>query len=402
VPLLELNPGRKNSWRWLPILLFFSVLVTFLGLRTVLASNITTNGGNPINFGQGVTTVTSCSGKESIIITPKVSFVNNSKTADAFYFSSVTVANIPATCYGKDFQLNAYDSNGTTSPLALFNTTQKDVVIYNNNGEFSAAKGSTAGLEIITNSTSSFTVIFTEPVALSTSVFAVTLQSTSHSASNCLQDGMDCLIGQTGPGGGIVFYYDPQGFNCGSTFTATGSLLKNKCHTLEAAPRNWYYSLDPNCEWAYCKIPDNDPALYWAVSVGSIPGVNPTQTSVPAFHGLNATGSQMGIGFANSEAIIDQMGPFDPQKNSYAAGAARAYLGNGFNDWYMPSWAELEQLCALKGVGGFVQNVTYLSSTEARDDFYSSILFSGDELYNFGGNGYFKSWHDFVRPIRAF
>ena len=129
MPLLELNPGRKNSWRWLPILLFFSVLVTFLGLRTVLASNITTNGGNPINFGQGVTTVTSCSGKESIIITPKVSFVNNSKTADAFYFSSVTVANIPATCYGKDFQLNAYDSNGTTSPLAPFSIQPKKMLL---------------------------------------------------------------------------------------------------------------------------------------------------------------------------------------------------------------------------------------------------------------------------------
>jgi hypothetical protein len=53
-----------------------------------------------------------------------------------------------------------------------------------------------------------------------------------------------------------------------------------------------------------------------------------------------STGSNIGTGSANTDAIIASQGA----SNSYAAGLARAYTGGGFNDWYLPSASELLKL----------------------------------------------------------
>jgi hypothetical protein len=59
--------------------------------------------------------------------------------------------------------------------LALFDTTTKDAVIYNDSGNFVSASGSS--VTVVTNSTSSFTATFAVPVALSAQVARITLQS---------------------------------------------------------------------------------------------------------------------------------------------------------------------------------------------------------------------------------
>ena len=78
------------------------------------------------------------------------------------------------------------------------------------------------GLSVITNSTSSFTVTFTAPVAASSNVFNLTVESVAHTPLSCFEGG-DCIVGDMGPGGGTVFYVLAAGFSCGPDFTETGS-----------------------------------------------------------------------------------------------------------------------------------------------------------------------------------
>ena len=141
-------------------------------LKGTLAANITLGGGI-VEFGQGVQVTTACSGSTPLTVTPVASF-NNQSGSGTFYFKSFSISNIPSTCNGKSFTLNAYDST-TATTLSLFDSTSKDVVIYNDNGSYMSASGSS--VIVVTNSSSSFTATFSSPAAPAAQVARVTLQS---------------------------------------------------------------------------------------------------------------------------------------------------------------------------------------------------------------------------------
>ena len=173
------DPQRRK----LPAFLAFLLLLvggTYF-VQTTLAANISLNTGSSIEFGQGILATTACSDATDLTITPYSSFTNASG-AGAFYFSSVKVSNIPTSCYGVDFTINAYD-NTSSSPLALFNSTSANAVVYNNNGTFERGVGTLEGANISSGS-GTFTITFTNPVATTESVFKLTLQSSAHVASS--------------------------------------------------------------------------------------------------------------------------------------------------------------------------------------------------------------------------
>jgi len=163
----------------------FSKLFSFVGIGALLvvgstfAANINLNSG-PVEFGQGVTATTACSGATNLTITPNATFTNASGSG-AFKFSSLTVSNIPSGCNGKDFTINAYGSTDST-PLALFNTTSTTAVAYSNAGTFELGVGTLTDASI-TSGSGTFTITFTNPVALASSVFKITIQSGAHSES---------------------------------------------------------------------------------------------------------------------------------------------------------------------------------------------------------------------------
>ena len=160
-----------------PFVAFFLVIVTgSYFVQTTLAANISLNPGGPVEFGQGIYATVACSGTTNLTVTPNSTFVNASG-GGAYYFSSVTVSNIPSNCQGKDFIINAYD-NTESAPLTLFNSTSKSVVVYNNAGTFQLGAGST-GMNISSGS-GTFTATFVSPVATTASVFRITIQSGSH------------------------------------------------------------------------------------------------------------------------------------------------------------------------------------------------------------------------------
>jgi hypothetical protein len=386
------SPTKK---KFSSILAFLMLLVggTYL-VQTTLAANISLNTGAPIEFGQGITATAACSGATDLTITPYSSFTNASG-AGAFYFSSVKVSNIPTSCYGVDFTINAYD-NTSSSPLALFNSTSASAVVYNNNGTFERGTG-TAGMSV-TSSSGTFTATFTVPVAQSSNVFKLTIQSGAHTSAPVY------TVGQVGPGGGFIYYVNADGFDCGSSFTSTGSPTGEKCNYLEVAPSGWNTGTDPAKAWAVNAYIESD--------ISTIPN------ETDAYNNLLG----VGLGYKNSVAIVAQNGAYNASSNDYAAGAARAYAGGSKSDWYLPSTAELNLLCQwARGVapsvttrcmGGTLNSATYGAGTSG----FSSTSYSASSEYNASSSwrqvfedvssGLQSSTNKFgkpvVRPVRAF
>ena len=216
-------------------------------------------------------------------------------------------------------------------------------------------------------------------------------------ALTCAEGGT-CVVGNTGPGGGIVYYVDTAGFSCGSGFTATGSPTGGKCNYLEAAPSLWNGGADPTKPWA--------------VTANQSTGV----TVITDEASVNNSSTGIGLGLKNSIAIVAQNGAYDATSNNYAAGAARAYAGNSKSDWYLPTTAELNLLCqwgrnVTQVVGTACTGGTLNTGTGASGGFVGDVYWSSSEydavyawgqVFGSGNRGHLKHTTLYVRPVRAF
>ena len=83
VDLDQISVKKKLS----PLIAFLLLLVggSFF-VQTTLASNISLNAGDPIQFGQGITQTVACSGLTNLTITPNSTFTNVSGSG-AHYLS---------------------------------------------------------------------------------------------------------------------------------------------------------------------------------------------------------------------------------------------------------------------------------------------------------------------------
>ena len=114
-----------------------------------------------------------------------------------------------------------------------------------------------------------------------------------------------------------------------------------------------------------------------------------------AWQELLNTSKLIGEGKANTENILAKY-PAAIFPNS-AAAVARAYRGGGYDNWYLPSKEELNQLYLNRSaVGGFASGV-YWSSTEYVANLAWSQFF--DDGYQ---SGDYKGGECRVRPVRAF
>ena len=115
----------------------------------------------------------------------------------------------------------------------------------------------------------------------------------------------------------------------------------------------------------------------------------------PPLSNTNATGTAIGTGLSNTNAIITVQGG---TSTSYAAGLARAYNEGGYSDWYLPSKDELNKLYLNRFlIGGFSPN-SYWSSTEVNTNAaWLQNFFDGSQR-----NDELKSDLFYVRAIRAF
>ena len=350
----------------------FGVLLLLAGgfyLNTTLAANINISTGGKVEFGQGIAMTTACSGSTALTVTPRSSFVNASGTG-SFYFSSITVSNIPSSCNGVDFQISAYDST-TSTALPIFGETKTVASIWNNGGSYQGGKGWIGSS--ITSETGTFTVSFTTPVALASNVERLTIQSTSHVAGDCRTESL-CAVGDIGPGGGMVFY-------AGAPFTMAGATCNTSCRYLAWAPVSWASTQSQNGSF-------------------SQPGTSTADARVTLMPSnlLVGTSTSFGSGLNNTMLMANAAGSGTSSNNG--AKAALLYAGNDSSagQWFLPSRDELVAL--------------YQSSVRSRGNFQALNLWSSSEVNSV--NNYQVSMDDgavtaesrgipkLFRPIRAF
>ena len=310
-PINQLRP-RSSVF---PSILALVVLLAGGGfyLSSTLAANITLSSGGSIEFGQGVSQAVACSESQNVTVTPRSSFVNATNGTGTYYLGSITVANIPTSCYGVNFKLSAFGPSSST-PLALFNSTSTEAVVYNNSGSFEARPLGSAFS--ISGGSGTFTVTFNTPVAEAYSVSKVTIQSAS---------GQAVQLGETGPGGGVIFYKASTPFSCGPTRAAT-------CSYLEAAPNGWQ-------------------------GAGATDDRNPdtNRTWSPTGQRSSVIASEEGIGWGYKHSVTIAALAGSNTTNS-AATLARSYsvtVGSTvYNDWFLPSKDELNEMYLQKSMIG--------------------------------------------------
>ena len=132
---------------------------------------------------------------------------------------------------------------------------------------------------------------------------------------------------------------------------------------------------------------------------GIIAATSDQSTGIQWYNGAytttSATGTAIGTGLSNTNAIIASQGA---TSTDYAAGLARAFGGGGYSDWYLPSKDELNQLYINRvAIGGFTSDY-YWSSTENTNLFAWYQLFSDGSQGSNGKNTAIVS----VRAIRTF
>jgi hypothetical protein len=165
-------------------------------------------------------------------------------------------------------------------------------------------------------------------------------------------------LGDTGPGGGKIFYVSTEGF----TMTDTGEIY----HYLEAAPN------------------DMPTTLTWASSAF-------INTSIPVTK--YPVGYSIGAGRKNTAAILAI------DANAPAAKACVEYNYNGMTDWFLPSYPELEMLSTNRSHVGNMRSEQYWASTESTSDDSNAWSYY---FPNYGSVGGGKGTAIYVRAIRAF
>ena len=194
--------------------------------------------------------------------------------------------------------------------------------------------------------------------------------------ATCAQGGV-CVVGNTGPGGGIVFYVAP------TTFASIGSACTPNCKYLEAAPVSWGNGITVQ-GGETSGTTTSDPRLKWC-----------SNTSTKTF----ATGTAIGTGLANTNLM-----------NGCTSGAgfhARAYRGGGLSDWYLPSRREMLEMFIYNyrqtpPVSLSMTNMdNYWSSTETDNEL--AVRTDVNPACGDGGcqHAQWKTEPHSVRPIRA-
>jgi hypothetical protein len=235
--------------------------------------------------------------------------------------------------------------------------------------------------------------------------------ATGVTALTCATGGT-CDVGDTGPGGGKVFYVRAGG----GTFTSTGSDCGTTCKYLEAAPT------------------DQSAAIVWATAAlfcyqaGSDVGASNCQTNSIYSNGAGQAASRtaalaIGMGMSNTNQVHARLTTAGGEAtNTYAAGIAFAFTNNGKTDWHLPSNDELNQMCKWqrgvawtsdatvctggtlnsgRGASGFTAD-NYFGSSEI-DNGVAGVNLASFQSFNNGflGGGN-KSDPGFVRVVRAF
>ena len=291
--------------------------------------------------------------------------------------------------------MNGYtvtSTGGTVASYSLTGTLPAGV-------SFSTTTGRITGTPTVTQTATTYTITATNTSGSTTATFTLTVVRTY-------------AVGDTGPGGGKVFYVRAGG----GTFTATGSDCNTACKYLEAAPTDQSAGI----VWAtgvnVCYAELSDAAVSSCASLAGSRSIYPH----PGQADSRTAATAIGMGMSNSNQIYARLTTAGGSAaNTHAAGVAWEYTNNGKTDWYLPSRDELNQMCKWQrgvawtsdatvctggtlnsgpGASGFSDAGGYWSSSEGE------ATNAWGQSFGHGGQGnYGKLNNDvFLRPVRAF
>ena len=124
------KPSGSGGKKTLMVFISIGAFAGVVALGTTLAASINLNSATPIEFGQGVAATTSCTGSDSLTITPYSSFNN---ADNVFSLTDISISHIPDSCLNRDFLISAYSDSG---PLSLDGTSSVARVQYR--GEYTS------------------------------------------------------------------------------------------------------------------------------------------------------------------------------------------------------------------------------------------------------------------------
>lgn len=185
--------------------------------------------------------------------------------------------------------------------------------------------------------------------AAGTGTYSAASSAITPVAATCATGGT-CRAGDTGPGGGTVFYVGSF------TLTSTGQTMRY----LEVAPGA------------------SESRVAWSGN---------TSQSV-------STSEAIGAGAQNTANMIAQ--PGGGSTVGKAATNALAYTGGGLTDWFLPSYQELKALQS-SGQGRPFESMAYWSSSQSSPSSAFTRFMNGNDSVQTG-----KSFTRWIRPIRAF
>ena len=179
-------------------------------------------------------------------------------------------------------------------------------------------------------------------------------------------------IGDTGPGGGIVFYYSEEGFTFYDSLEASPRL----CHYLECSP----------------------------VELGLIPwcpcGANGNRCKV--WYGNGIVG--VGIGKVNTKHILNTNHATSVTPSNCAAKACSVYATETtkVGEWYLPSSMELNLIYKNLRKSEKITSDSWHWTSDSDSNEYVSRNASSQRFSDGKQNNYYKNNYFVVRAVRAF
>lgn len=193
-------------------------------------------------------------------------------------------------------------------------------------------------------------------------------------------------VGDIGPAGGVIFYVE-------------NAMMEETYY--EVAPRGWMEGgdgdVDPMYEWGCRGMAVGADGLLF------VDGVTNTSKIVD-FH--NDSGNFNGNDYYTYQGRYDDFGCTNGNDGSVAAKVASEAVINGFNDWHLPSFLELNYLTDLQDNETVaLDQDDYWSSTESASiptDFANSIHYSESNGGVFVSVTHAKEYRLKLRPVRTF
>ena len=306
---------------------------------STLAGSISINGNNSVEFGQGTVMTTGCD--DSITITPTSTY---DTISSEFVLADITVSGVDGmACAGVFFMIKMYDSAGAVVPLCASDDGLSVLL----DPQF--ATDASSSCAALTSADSTGFVYTLDQLVAAESVNSLSIESSGTRKYS---------VGDTGPGGGTIFYVDLNRSVGSQYFEAACAGWQNNCDGT---------SPDPTAEWGCEGVPIS-----------------------------GADGLLIGTGERNTADILAGCA-----SSGIAARLADEYTrtvnGVVYEDWFLPSRDELNQMYVKRvSVGGFFPAHYWSSSGINAYDAWIQNFYFGSQ-----GSGA-KGAPLYVRPVRSF